>query len=119
MELSDTIKYEIKTLADTLLGGQVAKTISHHRAEHVLTILAQKVIQHVRTEVLFSLKTVDDIAEIYQVTPRRIRAIAKWRRERGFPVGWQVPGTNQWLFLPDEVKQLKPGLPGRPKTSKD
>lgn len=113
-ELSDTIKVEVDAMVDTLLGGQVAKTISQHRAEHVLTNLAIKVAQHIRAEVLFSLKTVDDVAEIYRVTPRRIRALAKARRERGFPVGWQVPGTNQWLFLPDEVEQLQPGPTGRP-----
>ena len=118
MDLSDSIKYEIKSLCDTLMGGQPIKTIGHHTAEHVLNSLAQKVTQHVRAEVLFSLKTVDDVAEIYRVTPRRIRALAKARRERGFPVGWQVPGTNQWLFLPDEVEQLQPGPHGRPSHQK-
>lgn len=113
MELSDTIKTEIKNAVGLLLGNQVARTITAERAEYVLNILATKTAQHTRMEVLFSLKTVQDVAEVYRVTPRRIRAIAKARRERGFPLGWQVPGTNQWLFLPDEVEQLEPGERGK------
>ena len=51
--------------------------------------------------------TIEDIAKQFNITPRRARAIAKNRHER-FGIGWQVPGTKQWLFRPEELDQLKP-----------
>jgi hypothetical protein len=36
MELSDTIKYEIKARAEDLVDGQVAKTVTQRRAKPML-----------------------------------------------------------------------------------
>lgn len=64
--------------------------------------------------VLTSLLTVEDVAEKFNVTPRRVRAIAQNRHER-FGIGWQVPGTNQWLFRPEELEHLAPDVTRRRK----
>ena len=53
------------------------------------------------------LLTVEDVAEMFGITPRRVRAIARNRHAR-FGIGWQVPGTNNWLFRPGEVELLRP-----------
>lgn len=65
--------------------------------------------------ILASLKTSQDIANTFGVTTRRVRAIVQRINNSGQSVGWQVPNTKQWLFLPSEIELLRPGKIGRPK----
>ncbi len=102
---------DIQRAIDEILGGAVAATVTTHRLETVLTRLAQRVRQQTQDAVLTSLLTADDVAERLGVTPRRVRAIAKARPG----TGWQVPGTSQWLFTPDEIEQLQPNVKYRRK----
>lgn len=60
--------------------------------------------------------TIEDIAREFNITNRRARAIATNRHEQ-HGIGWQVPGTNQWLFRPEELEQLKPNKKYRKKES--
>ena len=106
---------EAQKWASTLLQGQVVRTVSLDMATRIMLDLAKSVATIVEHNVLMSLLTSDDVAELFGVTARRIRARAKWLNERGHPVGWQVPGTSQWLFRPAELEMLRPGLPGRPR----
>jgi hypothetical protein len=62
---------------------------------------------------LSTLLTIDDVAKRLQLSPRRIRALAAVRHTT-HGIGYQVPGTAQWLFWPHEVDALRPGKPGRP-----
>ena len=48
------------------------------------------------------------------ISKRRLQAIARNRHDR-FGVGYQVTGTNAWLFRPDEITTLVPGKTGRPR----
>ena len=64
---------------------------------------------------LMTLSTSDDVAELYGVTARSIRERAKRLHEQ-FALGWQVPGTGQWLFTPEEVERLRPDERFRPKS---
>lgn len=105
----------VKAAADDLLGGQVARTITADRVEHAMSQLAQRVAQQANDGVLLSLLTTEDVAEKFEITPRRVRAIVKRLNERGQRVGWLVPGTRQWLFKPEELSLLEPGKPGRPR----
>ncbi len=109
-----TFKQLIETALDNMFQGRETLAISRMRAEKILTDLAHEVTTCARDEVLMSLKTSDDVAKLFGVSIRRIQAIAKKIRDNGHPVGWPIPGTNRWLFLPAEVKRLKPGRPGRP-----
>jgi hypothetical protein len=102
---------------DTLLGGTEARTMTRMRLETVLQALAHEVVRDTETSVLMSLLTAEDAADRLSITTRRVRAIARNRNARGIPIGWQVPGTSQWLFLPDEVELLRPGKPGRPRNA--
>lgn len=78
-----------------------------HRVEHALRQVAERAFTTGQSYALLSLLTADDLAEMFGVTPRRIRALARARNAQ-MPIGWQVPGTNQWLFRPEEVEQLRP-----------
>lgn len=90
-------------------------TASSHRVEHALTAVAQVAFRTGQSAALMTLSTSDDVAELYGVTARSIRERAKRLNER-FGIGWQVPGTGQWLFTPEEVERLKPDERFRPKS---
>jgi len=80
---------------------------SHQQVRHWLDKIAVVAFGRGEGYALMSLLTVEDVAERFGVTPRRVRAIAKNRHER-LGIGWQVPGTNQWLFRPEEIEHLEP-----------
>jgi len=84
-----------------------AGTTSHARVGHWLDTLAQVAFREGENGALMSLLTVEDVAEQFGISTRRIRAIARNRHER-LSIGWQVPATNQWLFRPCEVESLRP-----------
>lgn len=113
--IQQQLESEAQKWASALLHGQVARTVSLEITERIMGDLAKSVAAIVEHNVLMSLMTSDDVAEMFGVTARRIRARAKWLNEQGRPVGWQVPGTNQWLFRPAEIEMLRPGPPGRPR----
>lgn len=89
-------------------------TITEHRLRHHLNQVAKTAFQEGQSYALLSLLTVDDVAEQLNISPRRVRAIAKIAHER-WAIGYQVPGTNTWLFRPEELDSLRPGPPGRPR----
>ena len=91
-----------------------AGTVNSHRVQHHLDHIAQMAFNTGGSYALLSLLTVEDVAEQFHITPRRVRAIARVQHQRS-AIGWQVPGTNQWLFRPEELDFLRPGPPGRPR----
>lgn len=104
--------------ADELVNDAIAREMesmfphgagqaSNHRVEYALRQVAARAFTVGGSYALMSLLTVDDLAEMFHVTPRRVRALARACNAR-IPIGWQVPGTNQWLFRPEEVEQLRP-----------
>lgn len=57
------------------------------------------------------------------ISRRRLQAIARVQNDR-HGIGYNVTGTNAWLFRPSEINKLVPGKAGRPrknaeKTAKD
>jgi len=79
----------------------------HTRVRHWLEDVAQVAFREGGSYATRSLLTVEDVAAVLGVTPRRVRAIAKNLHEP-FGIGWHVPGTNQWLFRPEELETLRP-----------
>lgn len=90
-----------------LLPSGAAGTVTPDRARHVLAQLAAAVREDAENSVLTSLLTINDVAETLGISARRAKALARNRHER-FGVGWQVPGTGQWLFRPEELEALRP-----------
>lgn len=91
-------------------AGQTINT----RAEYHLRQIAHVAFEQGRSYALMSLLTVQDVAAHFGISERRVRALLKARNAR-FSIGYQVPGTNQWLITPEEVATLQPGPNGRPK----
>lgn len=104
-----TLSQMVDNAVGELLNGQAARTVSHDRAAHVLSILAQRVAVQAADMALSSLLTTDTVATILNVIPRRVRALAKARG-----VGWQV-SRGTWIFRPDDVEKLRPYAIGRPR----
>lgn len=48
------------------------------------------------------------------ISRRRLQAIARVQHDR-HGVGYNVTGTNAWLFRPSEIDSLVPGMAGRPR----
>jgi len=111
--LNERINYEIETALDTLLQDKPGGTVTRQRLQAVLERLAQQVATDARNDTLLSLKTSADVAEIYQCSKQAINARAKRLKTRFGNFGWQV-SSGMWIFIPEEVEQLRPGKPGRP-----
>ncbi|MDP2859303.1 MAG: helix-turn-helix domain-containing protein, partial [Bacillota bacterium] len=73
------------------------------------------------------LLTVEDVARILRVCPRRVRALVKQRnrqrtrealarKEVAVWIGKQLGRSGMWVFRPEEVELLRPGAWGRPKS---
>jgi hypothetical protein len=107
---------KINQLIETILPNG-AGTINEQRFRLALEQTAGTAFSAGESYALMSLMTVDDVAEQLGVSVRRIRAIAKIKHDR-FGIGYQVPGTSQWLFRPSEVELLRPGAIGRPRKTK-
>jgi hypothetical protein len=93
-----------------------AGTTNHQRVQYHLDQIAELAFNTGTGYALSSLMTVEDVAARLGVSTRRVRVIANAQHQR-FGIGWQVPRTNQWLFRPEELNSLRPGLPGRPRKS--
>jgi len=84
------------------------------RFRQALDQVAQVAFEQGRQYALSNLLTVDDLAIMFNVTPRRIRARAQLLNDR-YGTGWKVPGSRgTWLFTPEEIEIMRPGDPGRP-----
>lgn len=81
---------------------------------HALNMVGMRAFTSGESYALTSLLTADDVADRLGVSVRRVRALAKVRHEQ-FGIGYQVPGTSQWLFMPSEIESLRPGKSGRPR----
>ena len=91
-----------------------AGPINETRFRHALDQVARTAFSAGESYALLSLMTVEEMAHELGVSERRVRAIAQERHER-MGVGYQVPGTRQWLFRPEEIESLRPYSAGRPR----
>jgi hypothetical protein len=76
--------------------------------KHALEQTAQVAFNEGQSYAISSLLTTEQMAERLLVSTRRVRALAKSRN-----IGWQI-SRGVWLFQPDDVGKLRPGIPGRP-----
>lgn len=100
------IEQDISRAMDAMFPYGAGNT-THHQVRHHLNRISQVAFREGQSYALLSLMTADEVAERFGITPRRVRAIARNRHDR-FGIGWQVPGTNQWLFKPEEIEHLQP-----------
>jgi len=110
---SDIIKQELKKHIDTYFPYGEGN-ISRIRAEKFVKDMAVCGFREGERYALQSLRTIEEVAAELGITPRRVRTIAKTAHQR-WGIGWQIPGTNIWLFRDSEIELLRPGKPGRPK----
>lgn len=106
-DLTDLTHSHISQAVDDLLNGLGAGMVTEHRLRAALERLAHRVAADTENQVLLGLKTADELAEQFNVTPRRMRAIIRNRHKR-WGSAWQVPGTNQWLVRPSEIESMRP-----------
>lgn len=102
----EVVKTRIETAMDAMFPYGAGRA-PHAAVRHHLDSVAQVAFSEGGSYVLGSLLTVEDVAQILKVSTRRVRAIARNRHDR-FGIGWQVPGTCQWLFRPEEIEYLRP-----------
>lgn len=94
-----------------LFGGK--ETASVTRSE-IIGVVAQ-VAATARAAALTELFTAEEIAGIYGVSARRVRAKAQKLREGGDKLGWRVAGRGTWLFGAADVPKFKAQARGRPR----
>jgi hypothetical protein len=100
------VEQEISQAMDAMFPHGAGQT-NHHRARVFLDKVALVAFREGRSYALGSLMTADDVAEHFRISARRARALIKNRHER-FGIGYQVPGTSQWLVTPEELENLQP-----------
>ena len=112
--LDRMVQSEIELAIETLLKGRETGTVSATVARSIIGRAVQRIRAYERDSVLMGLMSTKDVAQYYGVSARRVRAKAQWLRQRGQPIGWQVPGTTVWLFGRHELEALAPMAGGRP-----
>ena len=100
----DAIEREIEQAIDSLFPYGEGRT-TRPRVEHWLNTVAKRAFSAGKTYALMGLMTVSDVAQHYNVSERRARALIANRHER-FAVGMQV--GNSWIVHRDELPDLAP-----------
>jgi len=106
------IQQAIAEAVETIEDGEP----SPMRTRDALAVLAQHVASATRDYELSNLRTVDDLAAEFSLSPRRIRALAANRHAR-YGIGMQVGKT--WLWSASEIDRMRPRKPGRPPQEKN
>ena len=101
---SDEVEREIKQALASMFPYGAGRT-THTRVEHHLHTVAKRAFQAGKIYALMGLMTANDIAEHFNISPRRARALIKNRHER-FGVGMQF--GKSWLVHRDELNDLTP-----------
>jgi len=100
----ETIEHDIEN-AMTAMFPHGAGRVNHIRVRHWLNQIAQMAFNHGRSYALLGLMTAQDVAEHYNISERRTRALIANRHER-FGIGMRF--GNSWLIHRDELQQLQP-----------
>ena len=79
--------------------------VTRHRVEHHLNQIAHYAYQEGRSDALLGIMTTSDVAEHFDISERRARALIQNRHER-FGVGMKA--GREWLIHRDELPQLQP-----------
>jgi hypothetical protein len=101
---SDTVEIEIWRAMNAMFPHGAGQT-THHRVKHNLDTVARRAFQAGKTYALLGLMTSSDVAEHFDISKRRARALIQNRHER-FGVGMKA--GREWLVHRDELPQLQP-----------
>ncbi len=104
---------EIERSLDNLFGTESIKTLSRQRVVHEFERLVASVETVASHSVLMSLRSTEQVAELHGVSRQSINARATRIRDKRGSFGWKA-GRGVWVFLPEEVEELRPGKTGRP-----
>ena len=102
--INDIVEQHINQAMATMFPHG-AGTTNHHRVKHFLDQVARCAFREGRNQALLGLMTANDVAEHYQITPRRARALIENRHKR-FGTGMKL--GNSWLICRDELPNLAP-----------
>lgn len=100
----DQVEQAMEQAMDSMFPYGAGKT-THQRVSHHLEQVAKVAFCTGKTYALMGLMTAEDVAEHFQITPRRARALIKNRHER-FAIGMKA--GNTWLVHRDDLDSLTP-----------
>jgi hypothetical protein len=103
-----------KVIVDLLPAGE--GSVSAETLRQALTDISQLAYLKGESASYSKLITTRDLAEMFGVDKTRANALARNRHKR-YGIGYQIPGTNQWLFRQEDLNLLLPDKPGRPAKS--
>ena len=95
---------EIEQAIDDLLPNGIGMVTSS-RLRSKFYMVMMRVESHARNYTLLGLRTAEELAEEFNVTPRRMRAIIQNRHER-WGTGRKVGST--WMVSADEIESVTP-----------
>lgn len=102
--MNEMIERHIQQAIDALFPHGEGRT-TRNRVEHQLQQIATRAYTIGRSDALLGLMTVQDVAEHFNITPRRARALISNRHDR-FGVGMRFGAS--WLIHRDELSSLEP-----------
>lgn len=102
-------------IADTLDAflPHGAGTMTALRLQTALAGVAHVAYREGKHDALMGLKTAEQLAEEFSVSPRRMRAIIVAQHDR-WATGMKIGST--WVVSADEIESVRPGPIGRPRS---
>lgn len=110
--MSDLVSQELDRAVELLTQNGITRRLTADALRRHLEHLVARVASAARSEALVSIRSAEDAAEAWGVTPRRAQAhIARLHERKG--VGARV--GRAWLLTEQEIAANRPGPPGRPR----
>ena len=109
------IEQDVDKFVGALMPNGGGATITEQRLRLHLKALVAQIASHTRSYELMNLCDSDQLAEMWNVSKRRVQAHVSTLNER-WGVGRKVGGT--WLLSIDEAERYRPQSAGRPKKQK-
>jgi len=111
-ECREAMNAEIeKAIASLVPAGE--GIVSTETLRNVFTKISQLAFVKGENASYSKLLTTKELAEMLGVNRTRANQLARSRHKK-YGIGYQIPGTNQWLFRPEDMRLLLPDKPGRP-----
>jgi hypothetical protein len=114
-ECREAMNAEIEKVINSLVPAGDG-VVSAETLRQVLTEISQSAFIKGENASYSSLITTKELAETLGVDRTRANALARSRHKK-YGIGYQIPGTNQWLFRQEDMRLLLPDKPGRPAKS--
>lgn len=103
---------EIDRAIEQLCEHGITRRLTEDALRRRLEIFASRIATAARSEFISSVRSAEEAAEAWGVTPRRAQAHIKAIHERH---GAAARIGRAWLITTDEIERYRPGPAGRPK----